>query len=130
MFKAFFIAIFFISISMSLTTTFAAEAVEQSGADRPAPTETAATDTTTKAEEATDEIVSVMDTPVNFSTPEDVEKSFQLISEQAGEDQLKGLKIALSYIMTYDLSVGHDKEKMYKKLNGRTPNQIISKMNR
>lgn len=125
MFKAFFIAIFFISISMSMITTFAAEAVEQSGADHQA-----ATDTATKAEETTGEKVSVMDTPVNFSTPEDIEKTFQLIREQAGENELSKLKTALNYVMTYDLSMGHNKEKVYKRMNGRTPNQIISKMER
>ena len=130
MFKSVFTTVFFLVLSMTLTTACAGEADEQPAPDSPAPTEAAVTDTAANTEETTQKEVSVMDTPVNFSTPEDVEKSFQLISEQAGEGQLKGLKIALSYIMTYDLSVGHDKEKMYEKLNGRTPNQIISKMNR
>jgi hypothetical protein len=36
----------------------------------------------------------------------------------------------LGYILAYDLSFARDKEKMYKKLNGRTPNAIIAKAKR
>jgi hypothetical protein len=36
----------------------------------------------------------------------------------------------MGYILAYDLSLGRDQEKMYKKLNGRTPNAIIAKMKR
>jgi hypothetical protein len=83
------------------------------------------------AEAATaDGATSIMETPVNFSTPEDVEKSIDLVREQAGEAQARELSNALGYILAYDLSLGRDKEKMYKKLNGRTPNEIIAKMKR
>jgi hypothetical protein len=36
----------------------------------------------------------------------------------------------MQYIMVYDLSVGNNEEKLHKKLNGRTPEQIIAKMKR
>jgi hypothetical protein len=74
--------------------------------------------------------MSIMDQPVNFSTPEDVDKSIEAVRQQAGAAQARDLKNALGYILTYDLSLGRNKEKMYKKLNGRTPNEIIAKMNR
>ncbi|HEY5775215.1 MAG TPA: hypothetical protein VIS57_03945, partial [Xanthomonadales bacterium] len=87
-------------------------------------TETAAPSATADGE------VSIMDQPVNFSTPADVDKSIATVKEQAGEDAARELQNALGYILAYDLSIGHDEEKMYKKLNGRTPNEIISKMKR
>lgn len=74
--------------------------------------------------------LSIMDKPVNFSTPEDVEKSIEAVREQAGEAEARNLRNALGYILAYDLSIGRDKEKMYQKLNGRTPNEIIAKMKR
>ncbi len=79
---------------------------------------------------ATDEGKAIMDMPVNFSTPEDVEKSIEAVRQQAGEAQARKLSNALGYILAYDLSVGNDKAKMYEKLNGRTPNEIIAKMKR
>ena len=71
-----------------------------------------------------------MNQPVNFSTPEDVEKTMQNIREKEGGKAYNQLKNAMQYIMVYDLSVGNNKEKMYKKLDGRTPEQIIAKMKR
>ena len=74
--------------------------------------------------------LSVMDMPVDFSTPEDVEKSIEKVRQEAGEAEALRLTNALGYILAYDLSLGRDKEKMYKKFNGRTPNAIIAKMKR
>lgn len=85
---------------------------------------------TLPAEETGGEQVSVMDMPVNFSTPEDVEKSIEKVRQEAGEIEAIKLTNALGYILAYDLSFARDKEKMYKKLNGRTPNAIIAKMKR
>ena len=73
---------------------------------------------------------SLMSQPVNFSTPENVEKTLQNIREKEGDIAYKQVKNALQYIMVYDLSVGNNEEKMYKKLDGRTPEQIIAKMKR
>ena len=78
----------------------------------------------------TEEASSVMDQPVDFSTPEKVEKSIQKVCDQESETACKNLKNAMQYILMYDLSVGNDKDKMYKKLDGTTPNAIIAKMKR
>jgi hypothetical protein len=74
--------------------------------------------------------MSIMDKPVNFSTPENVDKSIEAVRLGAGEKAARDLNNALKYILTYDLSLGRDKAKMYQKLNGRTPNEIIAKMKR
>lgn len=79
---------------------------------------------------AAEKAMTVMDEPVDFSTPEEVEKSIEKVRQEAGEAQARDLSNALGYILAYDLSLGRDKEKMYKKLNGRTPNEIIAKMKR
>ena len=77
-----------------------------------------------KTDEAVSPDSSVMGQPVNFSTAEDVEKSLQNIREKAGDDEYNRLKMAMQYIMVYDLSVGNNKQKLYKKLDGKTPEQI------
>lgn len=73
---------------------------------------------------------SIMDQPVDFSTPENVKKTLRSISENAGADMAKQIESKMSYMMVYDLSVGHNEEKLNKKLNGKTPNEIIAMMKR
>lgn len=73
---------------------------------------------------------SLMSQPVDFSTPENVEKSLQGIREKEGDKAYNQIKNAMQYLMVYDLSVGNNEEKLYKKLDGRTPEQIIAKMKR
>ena len=36
----------------------------------------------------------------------------------------------MKYVMYYDLSLRNDKEKLYKKLDGKTPEQIIAMIKR
>lgn len=73
---------------------------------------------------------SLMSQPVDFSTPENVEKTLQGIREKEGDKAYNQIKNAMQYLMVYDLSVGNNEEKLYKKLDGRTPEQIIAKMKR
>jgi len=73
-----------------------------------------------------DQQVSVMDQAVDFSTPEEVKKSFQKIQEQAGDAAVENLQNALNYMLFYDLGVGRDINRLYKKLDGKTPNEIIA----
>lgn len=72
----------------------------------------------------------IMDQPVNFSTPEDVENSLQKVRDQAGDTAYTNVNNAMKYVLYYDLSLKNNKEKMYKKLNGKTPSEIIQMMKR
>ncbi len=74
--------------------------------------------------------MSIMDKPVNFSTPEDVDKSIEAVRQGAGDAAARDLNNAMKYILFYDLSLGKNKQKMYQKLNGSTPNEIIARMKR
>jgi len=107
-----------------------AEQDNEAGASGKPAKETTAPAPAAEPADAADAGMSIMDKPVNFSTPEDVEKSIEAVRQQAGEAQARDLKNALGYILAYDLSIGRNKEKMYQKLNGRTPNEIIAKMKR
>lgn len=69
---------------------------------------------------------SVMNEPVNFSTPAAVKESLQHIQQQAGEAKAGKLEDALAYLLYYDMSVSHNEQQLHKKLNGKTPNQIIA----
>lgn len=74
--------------------------------------------------------VSLMDQPVDFSTPEKVEETLQNIREQEGEGAYNNVINAMKFIMFYDLSVGQDENKLHKKLDGQTPNEIVARMKR
>lgn len=73
---------------------------------------------------------SVMTRPVNFSTSEDVEKTLQNIREKEGDKAYNELKNTMQYLLFYDLSVANNKQKLYKKLDGKTPEQIIAQAQR
>ena len=81
-------------------------------------------------ESADDPGESLMNQPVNFSSPENVEKTLEKIRQQEGDKAYGKLKNAMQYIKVYDLSIGNSEEKLYKKLDGRTPEQIIAEMRR
>ncbi len=73
---------------------------------------------------------SVLVEPVNFSTPEEVKNSLQKVLEQAGEKEAQRVSGAMEYLMYYDLSLGRNEQALHKKLDGKTPNQIIALANR
>jgi hypothetical protein len=79
---------------------------------------------------AGDDSTSIMDQPMDFSTAENVEISLQKIREQEGDEAYKTLNSAMKYVKYYDLSISNNMEKLYKKLDGKTPNEIIAMMKR
>lgn len=68
----------------------------------------------------------IMSKPVDFSSPENVTASFQAIQKEAGDEASSRVKNAINYMLVYDLSVGRNKQKLYEKLNGKTPNEIMA----
>ena len=81
-----------------------------------------------KASSTSAQVESMMDQPVDFSTPENVEKSLQKVKEQEGAKAYETLNGAMQYILFYDLRISSDKEKLHKALDGSTPNEIIARM--
>lgn len=71
----------------------------------------------------------IMAQAVNFSTPEDIEKSLQFIEDETGAAVANQIRNAIDYLLVYDLSVNRDKAKLYKKLDGKTPNEILAMAN-
>ena len=122
----------FTTLSIVAMTLFLipACAEQDNGTEASASTTTTDAVKTAPASTANGEQASVMDLPVDFSTPEDVEKSIEKIRQEAGDSKARQLSVAMKYRLTYDLSVGHNEEKLHKKLNGSTPNEIIAKMER
>ncbi len=117
-------------ISAGTMALFLVTACAEEGKDVGGTTPEKSGSSSVKVADAGNQGDSLMNQPVNFSTPEDVEKTLQNIREKEGGTAYNQLKNAMQYILVYDLSVGNNEEKMYKKLDGRTPEQIIAKMKR
>jgi hypothetical protein len=119
-------------VTTMILALFLSTACAEQGQDNEAAAK--AGDSTTQAapdaavEKAPADIDSVMDQPVDFSSPEAVESTLQRIREQEGEAAYKNLNSAMAYLLYYDLGLGNDKAKLHKKLDGQTPNQIIAQM--
>jgi hypothetical protein len=73
---------------------------------------------------------SLMNKPVDFSTPESAEKTLQNIREHDGEKAYNHVTNAMQFIMVYDLNVRKKKELLYQKLDGLTPEEIIAQAKR
>jgi succinate dehydrogenase/fumarate reductase flavoprotein subunit len=114
----------FISLATGTAALFLITACAEESAES---TQTQATKTSV---ESNQQGASIMQQPVDFSTPEAVENTLQAIRDKEGDVTYTQVKNAMQYIMVYDLSVGNNEEKLHKKLNGRTPEQIIAKMKR
>ena len=68
----------------------------------------------------------IMAQPMNGKSVSDFEASMKQVEEQASTAEYRKLKNAIGYHLTYDFEVKRNKEKLYRKLDGQTPNQIIS----
>ena len=69
----------------------------------------------------------VMDQPLDGSSVELFEQGVEKVKAEATGEEYAKLSSALKYLLYYDLSVGHNKEKLYKKLDGKTPDEVIAK---
>jgi len=121
-------ALFPLITSMFLTLALSTACAEQDKSDQAAEQSTITEQATDSGK--TEQGESLLDQPVDFSTPEAAEKTLQNIREQEGEAAYENLKVAMDYILFYDMSVRNDTAKLYKKLNGQTPKQILARMRR
>ncbi len=119
-----------ITLSTGALTLFLVTACAEEGKDTSESSLAKVPATTEKTAETTQGDNSIMSQPVNFSTPEDVEKTLQNIRETAGDDAYNQLKNTMQYMLVYDLSLSNKKTKLYKKLDGKTPEQILAMVKR
>jgi len=80
------------------------------------------------AEDAQEEVKTIMDLPLDGSSKQAFEAGLTAVDEQATETQYRSLMSSLDYLLFYDLAVRRDRAKLYEKLSGQTPNQIIQEV--
>ena len=121
--------LFLLITAMSLTLLLSVACAEQDqDIEAAVQTGTSSQETPTSdtPEEAVEEADSLMDQPVDFSSPEKVEETLQSIREQDGDSAYNRVKTAMDFLLFYDVGLARNKEKLYAKLDGKTPNQIIA----
>jgi len=95
-----------------------------------ASTETAEGDSPAAPTEAPEGGSPVMAQPLDGSSVEAFEKGVQMVHEEATPDEATRLDNAIQYLLVYDLAAKRDKAKLYARLNGKTPTEVISQTRR
>ena len=60
------------------------------------------------------------------STESAFEESLKALQESAPTDEYRSVKSAIQYLLVYDLNTRGNKTKLYAKLDGKTPEEIIA----
>ena len=108
----------------------AVEAAEVQTAEQAKPeSETEASSAATQAENTVEEEVSIMDVPLDGSSIEAFTAGLEELDKNASEEDYRRVMSALDYLLFYDIGAKRDKAKLYSRLNGKSPNQILEKVN-
>ena len=102
----------------------AVTAAEPAAASTPEPVAAVAEPT------ATAEGSAIMAQPLDGSSVEAFEQGMQKVREEATPEEAMRLDSAIQYLMVYDLAAKRDKAKLYARLNGKTPNEVIGQARR
>ncbi len=76
-----------------------------------------------------DRALSVMDEPLDGSSIETFTAGLEKLDEEASEKEYRSVMSALDYLLFYDLGAKRDKATLYSRLNGKSPSQIVEKVN-
>ena len=70
---------------------------------------------------------SIMDQPLDGSSAEAFEAGMEKVKAEATPSEYSSLENSIGYLLYYDLSARGDKSRLYNKLDGKSPNEIIAK---
>jgi hypothetical protein len=74
--------------------------------------------------------VSIMEVPLDGSSVESFTAGLARVEDLAAPYDYDQLEKALQWLMVYDIAAKNNKELLYQRLDGNTPNQIIEKIKR
>jgi hypothetical protein len=75
-----------------------------------------------------DRATSVMDTPLDGSSLETFTAGLKRLDEEASETDYRRVMSSLDFLLFYDIGARRDRAKLYSRLNGKTPNEIIQRV--
>lgn len=70
----------------------------------------------------------VMDEPLDGSSIETFKAGLENVDQNASEKEYRSLMSALDFLLFYDLGAKRDKAKLYARLNGKSPNDILNQV--
>ena len=73
-----------------------------------------------------DRPLTVMDQPLDGSSKEAFTTGLEKVDSEATEKEYRTLMSALDFLLFYDLAAKREKAKLYARLNGKSPNEIIT----
>ena len=75
-----------------------------------------------------DREANVMDEPLDGTSLEAFGSGLEIVDQNASEKEYRNLMSALDFLLFYDLGAKRDKTKLYARLNGKSPNDILSQV--
>jgi len=72
----------------------------------------------------------VMDTPLDGTSIETFTAGLEHLDEEATEEEYRSVMSALDFLLFYDIGARRSKERLYARLNGKSPNEILEKVHK
>jgi hypothetical protein len=72
-----------------------------------------------------DRAESIMDVPLDGSSVEAFTARLKVVDEEATEEEYRALMSALDFLLFYDIGARRNKERLYSRLDGDSPNDIL-----
>lgn len=69
-----------------------------------------------------------MDIPLDGSSMEAWDRSMARVKAHTSAENYQSLESAIDYLLTYDLSVGYDKKRLIKNLDGQTGYEVLQRV--
>ncbi len=77
-----------------------------------------------------DRALYVMDEPLDGRSIETFRAGLEKLDQEASEKEYRNVMSALDYLLFYDLGAKRSKAMLYSRLDGKSPNQILEKVNK
>jgi len=71
---------------------------------------------------------SILNQPLDGSSVETFQAGLDRVEQEASEEEYRQLMSSISFLLFYDLGAKRDKATLYSRLNGKSPQQIIERV--
>ena len=115
-------------LSMFLTVSLADENAATESLETDSPDTEMQAQSGTVDEVALEEKSSVMDQPLDGTSIESFTAGLEKVDEEATEQEYRDLMSSLDFLLFYDIGARRDKAKLYSRLNGKSPAEILEKV--
>lgn len=116
----------------SLTLVLGVSLAEENSDAEPAATESAAlgqqADNVPAEQVASGDKSAIMYVPLDGRSIESFTAGLEKVDQEATEQEYRDLMSSLDFLLFYDIGARRDKARLYSRLNGKSPEQILEKV--